>query len=376
MNKSKILKNFFLFFFSAIINLYAVTPYELALSKDMLDGKLDEYKPVEAAFILSGVTQEDSLKYYVSWYNHLIKKIQDFNFDPFTPIQSAKQVFAYLHGNWLKTYQLEATTLIDVVRKKTFNCVSATILYNLLCEEMGWSTEAFETPTHVYTYFTNLNEYIMVENTSPIGFNILSNLRAYSEHLAHFYPEQRVYQIGLDRLHAYENSNGREINNTELLGLLAYNQAYFSQKEKDYKSAYRYILLAQQFNEDSRSNQSLERGLYSNWGYELFQKKQYFNAFTVLADGWYRYPDDKDLAKNTKVAFVQSLKAFWRKKKWQKSLQLFNEIQDFELDDDQLLIYIHSMIFQWETYWKQLNQSNYVKEAQNLKSKFREMIKD
>lgn len=370
------IKIIFLFIGLLSINLYSANQFERALSKDISNGRLDHFTPIEAAFILSGASTQDTLDYYIAWYNTLFKKIEAFNFDPFKPIESAQQVFAFLHGNWLKTYQLEATTLIDVVQHKTFNCVSATILYNIICNDMGWATEAFETPTHVYTYFTNLNEYIMVENTTPMGFNILSNLRLYSQHLAHFYPEQRVYQIGLDQLHAYENSNGREINNTELLGLLAYNQAYFFQKKKNYKKAYEYILLAQQFNEDSRSNQNLERGLYNNWGHELFQKKKYMKAFTVLADGWYRYPDDPDLANNTKVAFVQSLKSSWIKKDWQISSQLFNEIQDFELNDNQLLVYINSMIFQWETFWKQTGNTEQVNEIQTMKSYFRGLIKD
>ena len=42
----------------------------------------------------------------------------------------------------------------------------------------------------------------------------------------------------------HENSNGRVINNTELLGLLAYNQAYFAMKREDYEEAYRMVLVA------------------------------------------------------------------------------------------------------------------------------------
>ena len=125
------------FLLSTGFNLYASVHFERALSEDIDDGHLDRFKPIEAAFILSGVSTPDSLTFYVSWYYDLLKTIQNFHFDPFKPVESAQQVFAYLHGNWLKKYQIEATTLLDVVQRRTFNCVSATILYNLICDDMG-----------------------------------------------------------------------------------------------------------------------------------------------------------------------------------------------------------------------------------------------
>ena len=161
----------------------------ISLEKDIEDGYLEEYSKIEAAFILSGVTDPDSIDRYLAWYDQLLEKIKTFSFDFNDPIGSAQTVFMYLHSEWLKTYALESTTLADIVRNKEYNCVAATILYNIICEDLDWSCEAFETPTHVYTIFSTDRGQLIVENTSSMGFNMLKNLKAYSKYLAQYYPQ-------------------------------------------------------------------------------------------------------------------------------------------------------------------------------------------
>jgi len=265
----------FIFLVLSIFSQNAFTQ-KVSLEEDMSDGYLDDYSKIEAAFILSGVTDPDSMVHYLNWYNQILNKIQSFSFDMNDPIGSAQTVFIYLHNSWLETYALESTTIADITRNKEYNCVAATILYNLICEEMQWTCEAFETPTHVYTILKNFRQKVIVENTNHMGFDIMKNLKAYSKYLSQYYPQNDVLRIGLDRLYYHENKKGRLINNTELLGLLAYNRAYLSRKNKDYKAAYDYVLLAQLFNSDSRSNVRFEIGLYYDWGIKLYNKKKIY----------------------------------------------------------------------------------------------------
>ena len=204
------------------------------LERDIRDRRLDRFSHIAAAFILSGAHNETELHRYLDWYRDLVSTIKDYRFDTFDRIGSAAKVFSYLHATHLEHYNETATTLIDIVNHKQFNCVSSTILYNLVCRDLGWPTEAFETPTHTYTVFPNFTQQIMVENTIPYGFNIMENLRQYNQYLLQYYPQERRLQIGLDRIYEYENSNGRPTDNTELLGLVAYNRAYFSSLKGDF----------------------------------------------------------------------------------------------------------------------------------------------
>ncbi|HQG44084.1 MAG TPA: hypothetical protein PLG50_00320 [bacterium] len=308
-------------------------PLLVRLDGDIADGRLDDYSLIQAAFILSGATVEDSLRSCLSWYDDLLERLRGCHLDPFQRLESASTIFSYLHSFCLREYKEEATTLLDVVRRQKYNCVAGTILYNLVCDDLGFRTEAFETPSHVYTIFADFTQTVTVENTSPMGFNIMRNLRAYSAYLLGYYPKNRAAQIGLDRIYAYENSRGRRISNTELLGLLAYNRAYFAQRENDFASAYAFVLLAQAFNRDSRSNIQFEQDLYFRWGRTLFQNGEYDRAFSVFADGTYRYRDMKELAQNCRAAFFQGLRKHRMQGDWPASRRLIEEMAGLDLLD-------------------------------------------
>jgi len=341
-----------------------------SLTDDIEDGYLDSHSKIEAAFILSGVTEPDSLKQYVQWYEELLEEVKNLPLKHDQPVSSAKIVFLYLHSAWLKTYALESTTLIDIADRKEYNCVSATILYNIISEDLGWSCEAFETPTHVYTIFNNFGQNLIVENTSTMGFNIMKNLKTYSRYLAQYYPQSEVLRIGLDRLYLHENSKGRIITNTELLGLLAYNRGYLAKDKKDYKQAYEYILLAQLFNSDSRSNENFEIGLYYTWGSRLYKEKQFIDAFAVFADGYYRYPQNEDFLKNTFASYYRSLEFLWRSKNWPECRRMIEEMLDLEVFNDRDNRNMDKILKNWHLYFMKMNDESSLKQVFQLLDRF------
>ncbi len=328
--KTNMTRFYLILFF--ITSLYAQPDLEEQLAKDIADRRLNEFSHIEAAFILSGATTRDSLINYLNRFNNIVQQIDQFNWDIFDRYETAGKIFSYLHANWLITYKEEATTLIDVVHKKKYNCVAGTILYNLVCQELNIQTEAFETPTHTYTLLPNYsNRDIMVENTRPSGFDIMKNLRAQSEYLLQFYPDHQAAQIGLDRIYAYENSKGRKIDNTELLGLLAYNRAYFANRVNHFEKAFEFVLLAQKFNNDSRSNINFEKGLYYNWGKTLFDRRLYHEAYDVYVQAWQRYWEDGNFARNCIAAFYSALRVYWQKKQWMPSYDLIADMLALDL---------------------------------------------
>ena len=315
------------------------------LYEDISDDNLDEFTHVEAALIISGADSEDALEKASVWFQEILEDIRSKRIvDVFEKESSAERLFQYLHATWLKTYVKEATTLLDIRDRQEFNCVSATILYNLTCDEVGLRTMAFETPTHVYTIFSNFERTVMVENTTTMGFNIYKNLNAYSRYMRQYYPENRMYQIGLDRLYAYENAHGRRITNTELLGLISYNQAYFAFEDKNYDDSYGYVLLAQQFNRDSRSNQRFEKRLYYTHGKVLFSNKNYPRAFQLFADAAYRYPDNPDFRKNCIAAFMNTLKTRSEQGDWQDVVHMHYEMLELDILGDKELRFLRQYL--------------------------------
>jgi hypothetical protein len=344
---------------------------ELKLRRDIQDRTLEDFSLIQAAFILSGATQPDSLNRYLDWYDQLIQTIKDFHFDYFDRIGTAAKIFSYLHETWLITYKEEATTLIDVVKEKKFNCVAGTILYNLVCDELNFPTEAFETPTHTYTLFPNFTERtIIVENTRKSGFDILTNLREQSRYLLQFYPGNEAAQIGYDRIYEYENSKGRQIDNTELLGLLAYNRAYFAEKIKDYKDAYNFVLLAQKFNNDSRSNINFEIGLYYQWGNSLFNQREYDKAFYIFKNAYSRYWQNKDFMTNCLAAFFNSMIMHRQTDNWPQAHELLKEMQTLNILNDKDSQSLQLMLKEWLMHEYRLNETKTVLEMMQDMEKY------
>ncbi len=348
----------------------SLSPLERQLKMDISDGRLDSYSHIETAFILSGVRNHDSLQTCLHWYDDLIQTIKTFDIDHFERVNSAAKVFSYLHTTWLLDYRERATTLLDVLRKKQYNCVAGTILYNLVCESLGWHTEAFETPSHTYTIFPNFSRNLIVENTTTYGFDILENLNQYSRYLAQFYPSEKVYQIGLDRLYEYENSKGRVITNTELLGLLAYNRAYFAEGQKNYDQAYEFVILAQYFNKDSRSNINFEINLYNVWGKQLFDSRRFHQAFELYADAYYRYWEEEVFAHNCMAAFFNAASQDWQQKRWISTIRLFEEIYDLDILQSKDHYRVTQILKSWVHFFDRNNKPKEKKEAMGLLQKF------
>jgi len=186
----------------------------------------------------------------------------------------------------------------------------------------------------------------------------MKNLHGYNKYLLQFYPEQQALNIGLDRIYAYENSKGRKITNTELLGLLAYNRAYFAKEKQDYKTAYNYVLFAQLFNRDSRSNINFEIDLYFKWGIKLFDEQNYPDAFKIFADATYRYPNNENFSKNCKAAFFKSQIQTWQNKNWNSCNQIINEIINIEILTEEELNRLEKILVNWANYFFQSKKKN------------------
>ncbi|MBC8180594.1 hypothetical protein H8E88_05665 [candidate division KSB1 bacterium] len=317
------------------------------LITDIEDGQLDNFSLIEAAFIISGAGNTSRLNQGVSWFYDLIEDINEKTLVGFEKTPSAERLFMYFHTTWLKEYKKKATTLFDILERKEYNCVAATVLYNLTCDELGLTTHAFETPTHVYTIFSNFSEMVMVENTTSRGFNIMKNLKNYSKYLLRYYPQNQALKIGLDRIYYYENSKGREITNTELLGLICYNLSLFNTENKNYEKAYQYVELAQLFNQDSRSNIKFEKQLYYRWAQQLFEQKKFYQAFEVTADAYYRYPDNSDFKNNCKFAFTNALLHLWKSKDWNKTEQIILEMDDLAIRSNRESVFQKKILSDW-----------------------------
>ena len=89
----------------------------------------------------------------------------------------AERLLRSLHqkGGALGRYEARATTLREVIERRRFNCVSASVLYNLLAERLGLQVGAQLLPTHARSLVLLSSgqrlERVVVETTSAQGFD-------------------------------------------------------------------------------------------------------------------------------------------------------------------------------------------------------------
>lgn len=89
--------------------------------------------------------------------------------------ERAKMLLEALHqkGGFLGEYDARATTLAEILDRRRYNCVSASVIYNLLAERLELESFAQLLPTHARTVL-QLDEKkrgTIIETTSPDGFD-------------------------------------------------------------------------------------------------------------------------------------------------------------------------------------------------------------
>jgi hypothetical protein len=71
----------------------------------------------------------------------------------------------------------------------------------------------------------------------------------------------------------------------------------------------------------------------------------------VFADGYYRYPDNKDFAQNTLAAFSAAMDASWRSKDWKVAERLTRELIELEILDEAGVDHVQKWMASWAGYF-------------------------
>lgn len=151
------------------------------------------------------------------------------------PRQRASALLAALHekGGLLGTYDTRATTLADILDRRAFNCVSASVLYNLLAERLELDAAAQLLPTHARTLLSLPSavalDRVVVETTSPAGFD--PDLEDERRILA------SVAGIRTEGARTLVSERGEVVGTEVLVGIIYVNRASIAQEAGDYELA-------------------------------------------------------------------------------------------------------------------------------------------
>jgi hypothetical protein len=201
--KKKIVLSLFLIFqflfsnsFATLLNLPTneLTPLETKLLTDLKNGKLDTLSLYDVVLIVSGLNVEneiyrdfkkkierikkDFLKYYKKQKKEasnnketvlLSSEDKTFNDEIY---KKANQLLIFLHDNYFKVYDKKTNSIINLFISGKYNCLSSTILYTVIANDLGLNVKGVVIPEHTFAILINDSENKDVETTMKTGFDI------------------------------------------------------------------------------------------------------------------------------------------------------------------------------------------------------------
>ncbi len=150
-----------------------LNPLEQRLFADAADGRLDDFSPLDAALVASGIDDADALQRYERKAAALAERLRTAETLAESPRERAETVFDFMHRRVLSGgYELKHTDLRRVLDAGQYNCVSATVLYNYLAGRLGLDCRALRMPGHAMSRLLLPDGSLDVETTCPSWFQV------------------------------------------------------------------------------------------------------------------------------------------------------------------------------------------------------------
>ena len=214
-----------------------------------------------------GLKGHFDLNQYHAIYNRILTECSNALQEKQTLYLKHEAMFDLLHSNYLKKYQTNSylTKLFD---EKEFNCVTAVLLYNMLCNDLNLKINLYETPAHVYiTVPDHNNEEFNVELTDPVdGFDSKLDNSEYIEYLLDYklITEEELKEKGEDKVYREFISETHKINSRDLIAIYFANLGAYNLMKDSTEKAFNLYKKSIHFEYDSTRAKSLAFVLISH----------------------------------------------------------------------------------------------------------------
>ncbi len=84
----------------------------------------------------------------------------------------AYKLHRVLHRRYLENYDITVDDVSRIAEDGTFNCLSAVLFFGLVAERLGFETRIIEYPGHLLLELEVRGGPVLIETTSPVGFDI------------------------------------------------------------------------------------------------------------------------------------------------------------------------------------------------------------
>lgn len=183
-----------------------------------------------AILLKRGISAGESYERYNSMLSHLKEKQSEFDSDS----KFLHFVYRYVHRKSLKTYKTYVTLSQTLSKSGYYDCLTGTLLYGLLLDELGFDFVVREFRYHVFLIVKLDSGEIMFEATDPLNGFVVGK-PAIDHRIAEF--KEKDLQKSRNSVYRISSSIDNQISLEQLTGLHFYNQAIYHLNKKDIELA-------------------------------------------------------------------------------------------------------------------------------------------
>ena len=270
---------------------------ELALLDDAADGSLDQHTLAAAGLIASGVRDAIALQSYVKRLEALCAEIEREMPAERPSRERAQRVFALMYDRVLTgDYAADCTDFREALDAGRFNCVSSTLLFQVLADAAGLKTKVVTGRNHVFAVLETAGEEVDVQTTCPDWFAVIDD------------PQRQAV-----RLSAILNSTGAQgssltdrtaVGPCGLISLVYYNEGVDLLERNEFAAAVAANRKALALDPQNLAARGNLLAATNNWALKLNAEGKTARAITLLESGL-EYAPGHELFRSNYVAIFQ-----------------------------------------------------------------------
>jgi tetratricopeptide (TPR) repeat protein len=288
---------------------------ESRLFADAADGRLDEFSPLDAALVASGVSTPESLQRYRRKAAELVDELRRSGNCAGTPRERAETIFEFLHHRVLRGgYRIENSDLRVTLDEGRFNCVTASILFDYLAGAFGLECRGLAGPGHAMSRVLLPSGTLDLETTCPRW------LHAGADAKTPF--DATMKTLGPKAVAG--RANVREVSPIQMAAMIYYNRGVDLLAEERFADAAVANAKAIRLDPPNATARGNLLATLNNWSIELGNQHQFREAVDVLRQGLSLEPTYKAFAQNYVHVHHQWVESLCRADRFDEALDVLS----------------------------------------------------
>ena len=329
--------------------------------RDLDKGTLSSHDFYDAFLIASGITDPAE---FASRKNRLVnireKAVQELG-SVKDENQKAKNLLLWLHDNVLRKYVSSATLASDILDKGQYNCLSASILYAVLANDIGLDVKGVIVKDHAFCMLESSDGETDIETTIRYGFSPGTEEIQQLKEVTHYiyvpkkeYARRRTVTI-LQLIGAMYSNLAGAVNRAEgeeekidcTDSLPKYKKGYYFDQgsivfktdieaclnnmaiklleTKEFEQVYVYIRQAKAFDPSNEDFKNLEKKMFSERADAEIKNGNFEKGVSYVRSALIIYPSDEKLVNNLAYCYVSWGNSYFEKQGYEEAAQKFAE---------------------------------------------------